>query len=96
MTPPLVASCHHYPRKSLYSRNCGCSTKHGKKRRYLAASKEELYSGRPDLAENCSHQLRSGWWLGTNASKAAIEKLIQMACDVAGVTYGQELVIELG
>lgn len=70
--------------------------KHGRKRRYLAATKEELYPGRPDLAELASYRLRNGLWLGTNASSATIETIIQMACEVAGLTYGQDVVLELG
>jgi hypothetical protein len=70
--------------------------KHGRKRRYLAATKEELYPGRPDLAEDASYRLRNGLWLGTNASKATIETIVQMACEVAGLTYGQDVVLELG
>lgn len=69
--------------------------KHGRKRRYVAARPEELYPGRPDLAADASYQLHSGWWLGTNASKAAIAKIIEMACDVAGVRFGIDLIVEL-
>lgn len=69
--------------------------KHGRKRRYVASRPDELYPGRPDLAEEASYQLRSGWWIGTNASKAAIAKIIAMACDVAGISLGKDLTIEL-
>lgn len=70
--------------------------KHGRKRRYLAVNKEELYPGRLDLAEEASYRLRNGLWLGTNASKSMIETIVQMACEVAGLTYGQDVVLELG
>lgn len=56
--------------------------KHGRTRRYLARSPEELYPGRPDLSREHSTQLSSGWWLGTNVSRAAIERIIEMACEV--------------
>lgn len=69
--------------------------KHGRTRRYLARSPEELYPGRPDLAHE-SKQLSSGWWLGTNVSRASIERIIQMACEVAQIDYGRELSIYLG
>lgn len=69
--------------------------KHGRKRRYLARSSEELFPGRPDLCEH-SRQLSSGWWLGTNVSRAAIERIIKMACEVARINYGRELSINLG
>jgi hypothetical protein len=40
--------------------------RHGRTRRYIARDRGELYPGRPHLAEEHSHQLRSGLWLGTN------------------------------
>lgn len=70
--------------------------KHGRTRRYLARSPEELYPGRPDLSHEHSTQLSSGWWLGTNVSRAQIERIIKMACEVARVKYGRELSVNLG
>jgi hypothetical protein len=70
--------------------------KHGRTRRYLARSPEELYPGRPDLSREHSTQLSSGWWLGTNVSRAAIERIIEMACEVARINYGRELSVNLG
>jgi predicted type IV restriction endonuclease len=70
--------------------------KHGRTRRYLARSPEELYPGRPDLSHEHSAQLSSGWWLGTNVSRAQIERIIEMACEVARVKYGRELSVNLG
>ncbi|MCC7413296.1 MAG: hypothetical protein IT495_16900 [Gammaproteobacteria bacterium] len=70
--------------------------KHGRTRRYLARSPEELYPGRSDLSREHSTQLSSGWWLGTNVSRAAIERIIEMACEVARINYGRELSINLG
>lgn len=70
--------------------------KHGRTRRYLARTPEELYPGRPDLSHEHSTQLSSGWWLGTNVSRAQIERIIEMACEVARVKYGHELSVNLG
>ncbi|MDE2842294.1 MAG: hypothetical protein OXN21_02815 [Chloroflexota bacterium] len=72
------------------------SRKHGTKRRYLALSKEELYPGKPDIAERHTFQLVSGWLLGTYYSKKAMEKIIMLACEVAGLEIGNDLVINLG
>jgi hypothetical protein len=58
--------------------------KHGKKRRYLAQNKNELYPGRPDLAEQHSIEIREGWWLGTNYSRRNIQEIADLALDVAG------------
>jgi hypothetical protein len=69
--------------------------KHGRKRRYLAHAREELYPGSPHLANN-AYEVRPGWWVDPHASKAGIERRIKMACEVAGVSYGKDLIINLG
>jgi hypothetical protein len=60
------------------------SRRHGKKRRYLARAKSDLYPGRPDLAEQHSVEVVSGWWLGTNYSRRNIQEIIDLAIEVAG------------
>jgi predicted type IV restriction endonuclease len=70
--------------------------KHGRKRRYIAQDPQELYPGRPDLARDCSKQLSSGWWIGTNYSRATISRFIMMSCDVGHLQYGKDLTVELG
>lgn len=70
--------------------------KHGRTRRYLARSPEELYPGRPDLAREHSYRLTSGWYLGTNVSRAQIETIIEMACEVLPARYGKDLAVNLG
>jgi hypothetical protein len=70
--------------------------RHGRTRRYLARSPEELYPGRPDLARGHYAKLRSGWYVGTNVSLVQIERIIEMACEVARLSFGRELVINVG
>ncbi len=70
--------------------------KHGRTRRYLAKDPVDLYPGRPDLARDFSAQLSSGWWLGTNNSRATIEQIIVMVCEVAHLKYGKDLSVNLG
>jgi predicted type IV restriction endonuclease len=65
--------------------------KHGKRRRYLAPNREELYPGREDLALSHSYELAPGWWIGTNYSAASIRRIITMACDVAGLQLGKDV-----
>ena len=60
------------------------SRKHGKKRRYLTRDKTDLYPGRPDLADQHSIEVVSGWWLGTNYSRRNIQDIIELALEVAG------------
>lgn len=70
--------------------------KHGRTRRYLARSPDELYPGRPDLAREHSAKLKSGWFVGTNVSRAQIERIVEMACEVAHIRLGRELVANVG
>lgn len=60
------------------------SRKHGRKRRYLARDQRDLYPGRPDLAKEHSVEIAPGWWMGTNYSRRDIQKIIDLACEVAG------------
>jgi hypothetical protein len=69
--------------------------KHGRKRRYLAHTREELYTDSPHLADN-AYEVQPGWWVDTHASRAGIETRLRMACEVAGVKYGKDLVVNLG
>jgi len=70
--------------------------KHGRSRRYLARDRDELYPGRADMVANHSHELSSGWWLGVNVSRKAVERIVQMACGVAGLRFGRDLKIRVG
>jgi predicted type IV restriction endonuclease len=70
--------------------------KHGRTRRYLARSPDDLYPGRPDLAREHFSRLQSGWYLGTNVSHAAIARIIEMACEVSKLRFGKELIIYVG
>ncbi|MEM2112281.1 MAG: hypothetical protein QXX08_10480 [Candidatus Bathyarchaeia archaeon] len=65
--------------------------KHGRKRRYLARNKMDLYPGRPDLCEQYSEQIAGGWWVGTNYSRSTIRHAIELACEVAGIRFGSDL-----
>ena len=68
--------------------------KHGRTRRWIARSKNELNPDRPDLAEK-SVELVQGWWMGTNYSRRRIEKIAKLACEVANVEIGKDLVVSL-
>jgi hypothetical protein len=65
--------------------------KHGRKRRFLARDKMELYPGRKDLCEEYSQQKFGGWWVGTNYSRSTIRLAIELACEVAGIRFGHDL-----
>ena len=71
-------------------------SKHGRTRRYIAADPSELYPGRSDLAQEHSHKLDSGYWLGINLSRNAVRRICRLLCDVAGLTFGSDLKLYLG
>jgi predicted type IV restriction endonuclease len=74
------------------------SVKHGRERRYVADTTEELYPGNPDLAKDASHfrQLSTGDYVSTNYSKKNIREIIELAAQVAGINFGRDLVVHLG
>ncbi|MEX0928677.1 MAG: hypothetical protein WD449_00490 [Candidatus Babeliales bacterium] len=67
------------------------SRKHGKKRRYLAQDKKELYPGRHDLAEEHSVEIIPGWWIGTNYSRSNIQQILELALEVVDSRIRSEL-----
>lgn len=69
---------------------------HGRSRRYVSQDRNELYPGRPDLCREHATRLQSGWWVSTNHSKATIRRIIEMACEVAGLRTGVDVVAHLG
>jgi len=69
--------------------------KDGKRRRYIAQAQNDLYPGRPDLS-HLSEEIYPGWWVGTNYGKPGIKTILGLACEVAGITFGTDLVIDLG
>jgi hypothetical protein len=64
--------------------------KHGKKRRYLARNRNELYPGRPDLSAEHAIEIADGWWMGTNYSRRDLQKMINLAREVAGPSLGSQ------
>lgn len=73
------------------------SREHGTKRRYIAETPDELYPGKgKEFTDRHKYQLKSGRWLGTNYGPPAIENIIKMACEVAGISYGHDLIVHLG
>ena len=65
----------------------------GRTRRYIARTPQELYPGRPDLRD-CRSTLPGGWLVATNISNREKEKIIRLATEVAGLTYGKDVIVE--
>jgi hypothetical protein len=77
------------------SRLAAIANARGRKRRYVAQRPEDLYPGRPDLAHE-SAEFTSGWYVGTNISNGEKTRLLQDACQPAGLRWGEDLVVTLG
>jgi hypothetical protein len=62
-------------------------------KRYVAKEREDLFSGRPDLAQEYARPIAEGWWLGTDFNRAELEKMVRIACSLSGLEFGVDLVI---
>jgi len=71
------------------------SCPHGRRRRYVADTKEELYPGRTDLCKLYSKKLSSGDWISVNYSAKYIKKILKLAVEVAGLVLGVDLIVYL-
>ncbi len=69
--------------------------KHGHKVRFVARSIPELNPARPDLA-NTAREVAPGWWAYVHLSRENMVRIIQIACEVAGLQYGTDVRINLG
>ncbi len=60
------------------------------KRRYVSTDKSALYFNRPDLPAKL---MENGWWIGTNYSRAELERMLRAACRIAGIKFDVQLQI---
>jgi len=65
----------------------------GRKRRYIARTPEDLYPDRPDLREY-REDLPGGWLVATNINNILKKTIIRLATEVAGLRFGQDVVVE--
>lgn len=63
-------------------------------RRVISREKTGLYLKSPHLAEHHAHKLMDGWWIDGNLSQEQVETRIKLACDVARVKFGTDLVLD--
>ena len=69
------------------------STKSTKSRRIVARDPEKLYLKRPGLSEKYARALLDGWWVDINLSRLQCEQRLRTACDVAGLKFDRDLVL---
>lgn len=67
----------------------------GAKLIYVARRPEDLYPEHPNLVKSSARKLPGGYYLGTHMGRAKKEQLIRFACEVAGLTFGRDLTVEL-
>jgi predicted type IV restriction endonuclease len=65
----------------------------GRTRRYIARTPEELYPGREDLRD-MREPLPGGWLVMTNLNNVLKKTIIKIAAEVAGLTFGKDVVVE--
>ena len=66
----------------------------GRKRRYIARTAEELYPDREDLRE-LYETLPGGWLITTNLNNLLKMTVIRLATEVAGLKFGEDVVVNL-
>lgn len=65
----------------------------GRKRRYIARTPEELYPDHEDLRD-MRESLPGGWLVATNLNNVLKKTLIRLAAEVAGLTFGKDVIVE--
>ena len=63
-------------------------------RRIVARKASDLYLRKPELAEKFAARLTGPWWVDTNLSRQQCEKRLRTACEVAGLKFGSDLVLD--
>lgn len=64
-----------------------------KSRRIVARDKEGLYLKTPELSGKYARPLTDGWWVDINLSRQQCEQRLRTACDVAGLKFDRDLVL---
>ena len=68
----------------------------GRTRQYLARDRSAIYPNNPKPAKTQSASLSNGWWIGTHSDNSTKREQIQKACQVAGIKFGEDLIVKLG
>ena len=70
--------------------------KQGRRNRFLSQDIYELYPEDHDRCERMNAELdMGGWFVATNQGQAGIERSIKLACEVLGLEYDRDIVVEL-
>lgn len=64
-------------------------------RRIVARTPSDLYISSPGLSEKNHHfRLTDEWWVDTNLSSQTIYRRLETACEVAGLRFGEDLILD--
>ncbi|MHA1164530.1 MAG: hypothetical protein ACTSP0_02980, partial [Alphaproteobacteria bacterium] len=63
-----------------------------KNRRVVARNPQDLYLNSPHLAEKFAFELTDGWYFDGNLSLIQLQLRLELACDVAGISFEQDLI----
>jgi hypothetical protein len=66
----------------------------GKRRNHVASRPEAVYPGQPQLMKYVV-EFAPGWYIGTNIANRDKVRLLRVACESAGLTFGADLVVQL-
>ena len=77
----------------FYQRFYNSRWNRGKTRRVIAQDPGELYDDPGLKRKRYYRSLGGGWFIGTNNSKGAIERHIDKAAKVAGLTFGEDIIV---
>jgi hypothetical protein len=66
----------------------------GRSRNHVARRREDVYPDRPDLIDRVI-EIVPGWFIGTNISNRDKTRLLERACEAAGLRFGVDLVVDL-
>jgi hypothetical protein len=81
-------------RDSTFLSRCAVHPKNfGHKRAYIARTTEELFPDRPDLRPK-HEEIADGWLLNTNVNNGIKTQVVKLACEVAGLKFGEDIQID--
>jgi len=84
--------------RHLQARDPGFFEKLGEKetraRRIVSTDPTRLYKNSPDLAAQHAEKIDGSWFVDVNLSEPQVVQRLKIACEVAGIKFGRELVLE--
>jgi predicted type IV restriction endonuclease len=66
----------------------------GRTRCYIARTPQDLYPERPDLV-HYHQELPGGWFVATNLNNVFKGRIVRLATEVAGLTFGKDVIVDL-